>query len=895
MWRNGEQVTGFISEKALALLVYLAVTEETHARDYLTGLLWGDTAESKAKSSLRSALYNLGQLLPDLLDVTRKTVALAENVESDVAQLRAGDPTVHTADFLAGFYINHSPEFEMWQLRQREQLRGLAIAAWRAQATQLEGLEQWEAAVAAWQALIHLESWRERPHRQIMLIYGRLGAFDSALNQYKQCRAFMIDELGIESTGETTSLAEQIMRARTQPRHNLPKDSLPFLGRKPLLEEIGQRLQKDRLVTLVGLGGMGKTRLAIAVAEQRLQSYLHGVAFVSLIGINANGDARHAVATTIMRTLTDTGMLPHTHEDAEVYLLDQLARQEMLLVLDNFELLLEAAPFLADLLKAAPQLRLLVTSRERLWLQQEYVVWVDGLERETAVSLFTQTAQRVSPSFQPDEHVLQICEQVDGMPLAIELAASWMDAQTPAQIATELATSLSPLQDDALNRPARHRSIHYLFEQAWHRLDDAQQEMIICLTQFQESFTAEAVAEIASATREDIRLLINRSLLQRSGQRFRLHPLMSQFLAEKGGVDADVMATFTHYYLQLFEDAGQRALQGVDGDKISSILPDMHNFALAWHWAITNAPLALEEMAACFHLLFADRGLDEWVLQLVNEALTTVPDTDELQRLRLRLQLEQAYLLFWYKKEYATTEQRLQSLLLTLTNYNELSDFRRELAYCYTLLGWYHHYYHQDLPVAETNYEHAYALWCELGNVNNQASRLLDLGNIAFAREQWAAAEAYWGACAACSLAVGNDVGHACAQFSLGRVAIVTHRWTEAEGLLAEVRATLAHHHGLNISWHGVMGLLAALHELYAEAEQWFEAQLEICWQYGRIDHTINAYCNLGRVAKVQGQERKAERFFKQAEQLCQRQNQLELLVEIENARQQLHFDVNEA
>ncbi|MDJ0753630.1 MAG: BTAD domain-containing putative transcriptional regulator [Ardenticatenaceae bacterium] len=587
VWRDGEQITGFISEKALALLIYVAETGETHARDYLTGLLWGDTPEKKARASLRSALYNIGQLLPEALEVTRKTVALAADLHSQSAQMRRhNDPTVHTADFLAGFFISNAPEFEEWQLRQREQLRVLAVSLWEKQAVELTDTGRLAEAIKAWEALINLEPWREEPHRRIMRLYTRLGDFEGALRQFESCKAMLQTELGVEPTVAVLELAKRVKLARTQPRDNLPTDVGPFFGRETLLAQIDTYLRDRPLITLAGLGGIGKTRLALALGYRHRYRFLNGVAFINLEGIIPEDDARTAAATAIVRTLTAAGLFPNSRDPAEKQLLSLLPQREMLLILDNFEHLRDGVLLLDALLKAAPGLRLLVTSRERLRLTQEQLIRLDGLSETAAEALFVSAARRLQPDFQTDPAVIQICRQVGGMPLAVELAAGSTDVKSPSEIAAELETTLAPLTRGAVNRAPRHQSIPYLFDLAWRRLAESQQHILARLTVFQSGFTAKAAREVAGASRSDLQLFVGRSLLQREGGWYRMHPLLRQF--GQARITAEAMLRQAHAeFLVGTLTTHQPHLEGGDQLVALDALSPWEDDALAaWKWVV---------------------------------------------------------------------------------------------------------------------------------------------------------------------------------------------------------------------------------------------------------------------------------------------------------------------
>ncbi len=660
VWQDGKQISGFISEKALALFIYVAETRETHARDYLTGLLWGDTDDSKAKASLRSALYNIGKLLPDALDVTRKTVALSAEIQSSTTQLRQhNDPTVYTADFLAGFYIPDSPEFEEWQLRQREQLRLLAVTAWQKRALAAEQAGETVDAITAWRELCKLEPWREEPHRHIMRLHARQGDYAAALHQFKLCAAILEEELGVEPMAQTLRLAEQIKAARSQPRDNLPAESEPFFGRSERLSDLKSRIPTQRLITLTGIGGSGKTRLAIAVGRELNQHFLNGVGYVSLDAVRGK-NAHRAVVNALISILSQADMLPQAETDKpEEWLLEQLAQREMLLILDNFEHLLDAALLLDRILTETDNIHLLITSRERLRLRQEQIISLGGLaypDASAAESVFTTpsgqlfiaAAQRIGADVRDANAVTRICQLVDGLPLALEMAAAWTDSESAANIADSLAIDFDLLQLDERNRPNRQRSIHALFNYSWQKMSVTEQDCLRKLSVLRGFFSYAAAQTVTGATRATLARLVNKSLVQTTGDgELRQHPLLRQFSAEKLRSDDLAQPTATQQrHLDYFRawlndhyggdniaplDVTQQvrvdfenlqaawafAVAQADIDALSAILPD-----LVRHVTRKNRYADFEEMLTAARPLFVNHSAEEWAQFLYTDAVT---------------------------------------------------------------------------------------------------------------------------------------------------------------------------------------------------------------------------------------------------------------------------------
>jgi predicted ATPase len=322
--------------------------------------------------------------------------------------------------------------------------------------------------------------------------------------------------------------------------HNLPAQLTPFVGREHELVEINAALDDPdvRLLTLVGAGGMGKTRLALETAYQRLNRYADGAFFVALAPVASPAAIASAIATSVGLELTG---------DIRQALPFALRDKQALLLLDNFEHLLEGANGIVELLEAAPGLQFLVTSRERLNVLGEHAYVVRGMNygesgsREAmpaaAIRLFEQSARRVKPDFVVGNDnltvVARICALVEGMPLGLELAAAWADMLPLDEIASEIEQSIDFLSSDWKDAPERHRSLRAVFDSSWRSLDEFEQRIFRSLSVFQGGFTREAAQTVAGASLRALARLGHKSLLYQRGGRYEIHELLRQFGAEQ--------------------------------------------------------------------------------------------------------------------------------------------------------------------------------------------------------------------------------------------------------------------------------------------------------------------------------------------------------------------------
>src|SRR5258706_6596077 len=306
-------------------------------------------------------------------------------------------------------------------------------------------------------------------------------------------------------------------------RHNLPYQPTPFIGRTEELAAIARDLENPacRLLSLVGPGGIGKTRLALQAAEQQISNFAHGVYFVSLAPISSPESIVSTIAGEVQ-------LLFYGVEAPDLQLLNCLREKHMLLVFDNFDHLLEGAPLINTILASALKLKILVTSRERLKLQVEWVLPVQGMsypggttlgkiESYSAVELFAQSAGRIQPTFSlPSEQVavIDICRSLEGMPLGIELAAMWLRVMTCSQIAAQIGHDLSFLTTSQRDVLQRHKSLRTVFEHSWRLLSEAERRVMARLSIFRRGFDLEAAEEVAEATLPILANLADKSLIR---------------------------------------------------------------------------------------------------------------------------------------------------------------------------------------------------------------------------------------------------------------------------------------------------------------------------------------------------------------------------------------------
>ncbi|MBI5029356.1 MAG: tetratricopeptide repeat protein [Chloroflexi bacterium] len=650
---DGQPVTSFESDRVRALLAYLAVeSNRPHRREGLATLLWPNWPDRSALTNLRNALSNLRKAIGDrqastpILQVTRETIQfdLASDSWVDVQmfqQLAAGDQSLEHLDqaiqlyrgpFLDSFGLKDSAPFEEWVQMLREQLSRQCLAALEQLAKYYEQQGDLSKATEyAWKQT-DLAPWHERAHQRLMRLLALNDQRSTALAQYETCRRLLQQELGIEPSPETIALYEQIRDGKLvasetpQPQSsspalaqpsNLPVSLSPFIGRKELLAETQNRLQDSncRLLTLIGPGGSGKTRLAIEAAAAQAHVFAHGVHFVSLAPL----ESTEAIVPTLAQTL---GFSFEDEPEPLQQLLDHLRQKQMLLVLDNFEHLLKSdssqensATIVTTILQAVPQIKVLVTSQIGLNLQGEFLLPVPGMSypeqsltnpsdalEHGAIQLFLQSARRVHPNWMPTDedltHVIEICRLVQGMPLGLMLAAAWMRILSPAEIVAKIAKhhGLDFLEAEWHDVPERQRSMRAVFDYSWRLLNEREQQSLAALSIFRGSFTYSAARQVANiegsaATLRELLALVNSSLLQHTSTgRYEMHELLRQYAKEqlRAIPDAEQMARDRH--ADYYTAALRRWATELEGAQQQNALAEMdrerNNIRAAWAWSI---------------------------------------------------------------------------------------------------------------------------------------------------------------------------------------------------------------------------------------------------------------------------------------------------------------------
>lgn len=662
---DGEARTAFAYDKVRGLLAYLVVeADRPHRRDWLATLFWPDQARRSALQSLSQALYQLRRALGETAGAAPYLLTTPQsvqfNTQSDFwldlhaftqlldACTSHDHPHLHTCPaclarlaqavalyrghFLVGFSLADSPEFDEWTLLQRERLQRLALEALHHLTTAYERQGVYDQALRYGQQWLALDPWQEEAHRAVMRSLAASGERAAALAHFTACQRLLADEVGAEPAAETVALYQRILAADGQllalaTHHNLPVPATPLIGRRQELGTIEQRLSDPacRLLSLIGAGGSGKSRLALEAAAHLAPAFADGVTFVALAAV----DSPAALVAAIGQAL---GLAFARQEEPQRQLISYLQAKNLLLLLDNFEHLLSSTPLLTQILESAAQVKLLVTSRAQLNLQGEQIIPISGLAlpdyihahppdenacttlaATDAVAFFLYHARRLHPAYEPTADdlaaIARICVAVDGIPLAILLAAAWLPVLTPAAIAHQLLDEAAQdehgidfLTADWPDLPARQRRMRTVLDQAWRLLREPEQRVMAALTVFRGGFTYQAANAVTGAALRQLRTLRETSWLhQNADNRYEIHELLRQYAREQQKQTPALVLQVQDRHCSYFAAALAQWATELQGERqltaLHELEAELDNVRAAWQWALAQGEIEAIDQA----------------------------------------------------------------------------------------------------------------------------------------------------------------------------------------------------------------------------------------------------------------------------------------------------------
>ncbi|MDQ3751094.1 MAG: tetratricopeptide repeat protein [Acidobacteriota bacterium] len=921
--------------KSLALLAYLALTDAPQRRESLAAMFWAEFDSERARAALRQVLWELtGTPLQRFLQINRENIALyqTENLRVDVQRFRhllalcqnrehaltddeclknlTEAAKLYRGDFLAGFSLRDAAEFDEWQFLQAENLRGDAVKVLSQLVSLHEARTDYDAAIEYARRLLALDATSETNHRRLMLIYAYSGQRAAALRCYDVCVKILREELGEPPQPETTRLYEEIKSGKfaalqdgtkiasgknsvsapelsvsqnndqssapikiSRSSRQIPAQAgTPFLGRERELAEISARLKNPdcRLLTLVGAGGIGKTRLAMQTAKQHAEFFRDGVYFISLAAAGAPEMLLPIIANAL--DVETRGQV-----ETKARLLDFMRGKRLLLTLDNFDHLLDGAEILTEILEQTETVKFLITSRERLNLQTEWLFEVEGLsfpaddaainvDNYSAVQLFLQTAKRVDAKFTSGDDarksIARICRVVEGLPLGIELAASWVRTLGCRQIANEIERNLDLLTTDLRDLSAGHRSIRAVFERSWEFLNDAQRRTLRMLSVFRGGFrldAAEAVADVAPPT---LSALIDKSLLRRtSSECYEMHELVRQFAAGKLRKisDEEHLAHELHcsyYSKRLAENAKNET------DEQRDVWEEIENARAGWHWAVAHSKIEEIERYVNFIFRFYDlRGWFEEGYETFTHAANNLrgvlqnESNEQRQILLGKLLVRQGI----FAVLMGRNEEARQLLNDGLQLFGD-ADLPEERAQVLNRLGIVI-YHLGDYKKAKTHLEEALKLYRKLKNQRGIAQSLNRLAYLAGEIKDYREAENLLEESLRINRALNRKQEIVDSLNDLGYALYLGGKYERADELLGEsliLSKTIGYRRAVATTLDN-LGCVAAARENFGEARKYFQESLKVSMEIRAVPIALDVLAGMASLlARENGKENEA-------------------------------------
>ncbi len=629
-----------------SLLIYLACRNKTVSRSELAFLYKPDQSEDIAQNYLRLQLHRAKQLdWAKNLIITEHNLEL--NIETDIKQFQISLAeknwqkaiNLYRGDFLEGLSLKSSTTYNTWLELERNQYKQDYKFALNKQLVLFQNQKDYHNASETAKTLLNLDKFDENALQNYLssLYFSKQAKL--AIKYYNKFLRLTKKENRANPSAATLDLIADIKSGKLlSPQLGqsfIPKSFLAqhtqFIGRKEEIAEISKLLAKAdcRLLTIDGLGGTGKTRLVLELAEQQQNFYKSKVYFIALADLNSQEQILNHIAQSLELKLS-----PST--EAIKQITEHINDQKMLLILDNFEHLLEFSDIVSSLIRATNNLKIVVSSRARLNLQAEWLFSLRGLKYSTstnsssldseAVQLFINAIKRVLPSFsnkqaeQKISTILAICKRVDGLPLALEIAGSWLETESLEKILLELEQGLNILKTQNPEIPERQRSIQAVLDNSWQHLNSQQKDFLSQFSIFLDAANLDALEKICGANLGLILSLYNKSLIRRvAANSFEMHPLIKQYSAIKLSKQTELkkalLNSFSNYYIDLLDS-------NTDKNLLQSQISNINNIRYSWQILTQEQNLdRLEPALARMEYLHTTAGQYHDVNKLWNRTL----------------------------------------------------------------------------------------------------------------------------------------------------------------------------------------------------------------------------------------------------------------------------------
>lgn len=876
------EIVRFPTRKTGALLALLAFYPRPHLREDITGKLWPDAEPRAARNRLNQTLVWLRRrlnaaCLPKTLFSDRQCVELdpaafttdVAEFEQSLRRARIASAPDQKIQELAKAVSLYEGEllpgcYEDWVFTERQRLQAEFMEALLLLARLYEQTGSFEPALQSLHRAVAVDPLSEEAHRRLIRLLARSGQPSAALRRFHELKSHLKRELDAQPSPATLALVQQI-RERTaialSGAHRpvfppLPTSLTRFFGREAEIEHICEivRNRGARIVTLIGMGGAGKTRLALEAGSRLRDAFQGAVTFVPLADV-ADADQIVPSIAGVLQLGQSVSISPMDR------LVQALSGRECLLILDNLESLFpDALPLLHTLLTRLPQLCILVTSQHRIGIDGEHELPITPLDlpdrqatpeallRTASAQLFADRAQMVQPRFEITPHnshaVARICERLEGVPLAIELCAAWAKTLTPAQMLAKLDDRFQLLVSRRTDRPLRHRSIRAAVETSCHRLSRASFSFFAALSLFRGGWTLEAADAVCG-----------------------------EVGAASDVGTAGILAELAEHSLIVAEDASgemrYRMLETLRDFGMESLKEPLRGQARRRHvrWFVDLAEKAEPLLQGPEQALWLER------LERDNENLrSALTWAFEMEEIAAGLRLAGALCKYWHTRSYLREGQAWLERLLAAhrrceeTGTSEAIAGQAVLAKAWSALG-YLIWYQGDYSAARRAHERALALRRAGSDQAGIAESLYHLGITCYRQSELPAARVFLEESLRISETLRDQAGISRALLNLGNLAQVEARSGEAQDFYMKslrIEQALGNRQRTANALNN-LGLGAAEGRNFAQAHRFFEEALALWKDVGDHCGMACALSNLGGIARRQKHFEDSETALKQA------------------------------
>jgi predicted ATPase/DNA-binding SARP family transcriptional activator len=846
-------------ERVTFLIAVLICRQTWVSRAELVLLLWGDVDDGTGRKRLRQLLYRTRGFefgLGLVADANRVRFDGANDVSAfrdaiDTERWRDAI-SLYRGDFLKAAQLPDLSDLEAILMLERETL----AAAYRNAVLKAVGGLEPSAAIAILESAIQLEPLSEELMHAFLMLSCNPDQRQKTFGLYT--KALRI--LDLEPSEELLRKLAQTAAIDSRVEVRLPIPSSVLIGRHWELQLISQRFQDQtcRLMTLVGVGGAGKTRLAIEVATQYQQQFSGSACFVPLAGVSS----LELVPESILEALGVSGSVNPT-----VVLLELLNERELFLVLDNLEHLPGIDAFVAVLLDKCRHLRILATSREALGLSFENLIDIEGLpapdnlfplETQDAALVFLRAARRVNPQFRFEDDIqsfTRIYRVVSGIPLGLELAASWVRALTLTEIAFELENSLNILETDNSDVPERQRSFAATFRYSWVLLSDAEKTNLSRLSVFRGSFSREWALKVGGSSLNVLLKLINKSMISKRDSRFFLHELIRQYAFLELAAEAKqiAMSNLSELALGLSRAWYPERNSNRHSEMSRRVELELENIRPALEWSLTHNPRVGAETVGLLEHFWNTRGHHKeglaWGQQFAACTQTQTPDWVRAHLLWMIASLGKEQSQYEVARaaivEYRAIGEAFGNPQLRANSEKFFGLIERDLG---------------NLATAKSHFERAISLHEAAGNTNQIAMCNNDLGLVFLYQNDLEAAKACFTRALELKRSLNDPIGAAYSLGYLGNIAGLMGDTNLETSLLEESMRVKREAGDVQGTANGLqaLGNVARRNGLYGLARTYLSDALQTSARLGRQWSTAHVLVDFAQLEHSLGQPAKA-------------------------------------